>query len=150
MIDKEAIKARLEAATPGPWKVVDEELCIVIAPGKKCPACKEGEPLLKVFLMVNGDTYHYHPGESHRIEQDGVPDPGLIAGNYDYEDGGIVEHCDTVFIAHAPTDIADLLEEVERLESELAKFKPCEVSKNHYHWPPDHSQEKVRVYHKEG
>lgn len=36
---------------------------------------------------------------------------------------------DADFIAHAPTDIADLLAEVERLESELAKFKKCE---NHY------------------
>lgn len=149
MIDKEAIKARLDAATPGPWKIVGEERCVIIDSGEECYACKKGEPLLRTFQMDDGETYHYHPAPSHLIEQDGS-DSLLIAGNYDYEEGGIFDHCDTVFIANAPTDIADLLKEVELLEGELAKFKPCEVSKNHYHWPPEHSQEKVRVYHKEG
>ena len=114
MIDKEAIKARLDAATPGPWR--------------------EG----KVSGTVVSDT------------------PQTWNDGLDYEYYGGYPICESAltgdleFIANAPTDIAELLVEVERLEGELAKFKPCEVSKNHYHWLPDHSQEKVRVYHKEG
>lgn len=86
MIDKDAIKARLANATPGPWKV-----------GYSTdPEC---------------------PGTS-------------INGTYDcvIEPSGYLATDDAIFIANAPTDVADLLEEVERLEGEVGKFKECTSS----------------------
>ncbi len=87
MIDKEAIKARLEAATPGPWKYV--------------PCTGE-----------YGEAASAIDGAHDCVVE---PDSFLLAD-------------DAEFIAHAPTDIANLLEEVERLEAELAKFRECEDS----------------------
>jgi hypothetical protein len=52
----------------------------------------------------------------------------MVAGQWDYEEGGISEEADAVFIAHARTDIPALLAHIraqaltiERLRAEIAE-----------------------------
>ena len=79
-LDRDAIRARLQAATPGPWKVCPDE-------------ATEGDLEL------------------------------VCQGTVDQHAGPICMHpltsADAEFIAHAPTDVAALLDEVERLGQQL-------------------------------
>lgn len=88
MVDLDAIKARLNAATPGPWKVA-----------------------------IRQPSYHYW--SSHGI--DAKDDPVIEPSDYLSLD-------DAEFIANTPSDIAALIEEVERLQGELGKFHECKES----------------------
>ena len=53
-----------------------------------------------------------------------------VAGNYDYEEGGILHKADAIFIAAARTAIPELLTEIDRLRRErgepLAEFEHSE------------------------
>lgn len=89
MIDKEAIKARRDAATSGNWR---EGTC--------------GGAVVTDFPE----------GRSHLGEKE-------YYGGYPICESALEN--DRVFIVHAPTDIDDLLAEVERLEGELGKFHKC-------------------------
>lgn len=81
---EQAIRARLAAATGGPWTVDDDDPEYIVFPEK---GGYDGLVIAKV------------------VDQDEALFP--------------VEH-NGQFIAHAPTDIADLLAEVARLRGELA------------------------------
>jgi hypothetical protein len=78
------IKARAEAASPGPWNA--------------------------------------YAGEPDHVIQD--VNCVVVAGNYDYEDGGIIAPEDTAFIIAARTDVPALLAENERLR-ELTETCTC-------------------------
>lgn len=88
MIDKEAIKARRDAATPGPWKweVPFESIVSTAEPG-----------YLTDVLSVNIDEY-----DSPYLE---------------------LTQEDAELIVHAPTDIDNLLAEVEKLEGQVTLWK---------------------------
>ena len=82
MVDLDAIKARLNTATPGPWKVA-----------------------------IRQPSYHYW--SSHGI--DAKDDPVIEPSDYLSLD-------DAEFIANTPSDIAALIEEVERLRGHIDRW----------------------------
>ena len=87
--DLEAIKARAEAATPGPWAV----------------------PGANVFRVIAPEAEHHNP-------RMGACPPypwRVIAEPSSYDPSA----ADAEFIAHARTDVPDLVAEVERLRTEL-------------------------------
>ncbi len=102
------IGARMNAATPGPWRVEEtSHIACLLERGEEC--LHPDSPLLDSELMADikgAPTRVYHTHEAretpHRIEPD-------IAGNYDWEEGGIVHGDDAEFIAHARTDVPALV-----------------------------------------
>ena len=70
-------------------------------------------------------------------------------GTYNICDSaGEMDTANAELVAHAPTDLAELIAEVKRLQAELAKFYKCNEGKC-YAWAAGiyHSD---KVYHKEG
>ena len=124
--DIEAIKARAEAATPGPWEVVLEERRRYLKKNGKCDLCEKGIELLSEYVAGGREEVHVHRDSSHYIS--GTQQQG-IAGNFSYEEGGIIEHVDTVFIANARQDIPALLDYISELEAndEHAKCPPSQA-----------------------
>lgn len=84
-LDLEAIKARLDKATPGPWEWT-------IWPRRHMLVHRTGMKSLLTVLETQGEAVAEYP----------CADEG-----------------DRDLIQHAPTDIAALIEEVERLRAEL-------------------------------
>ena len=121
--DIESIKARADAATAGPWELVPEEDPCFLLKESVCESCVKGIKLITIEAQDNGSIIHRHWEASHCIT---VQDGPLIAGNYDYEVGGILRHVDTVFIANVRQDVPALLEYIAELEAKLDKFKLCE------------------------
>ena len=55
----------------------------------------------------------------------------VVAGNYDYDEGGIVDKADSDFFVRAPEDVLCLLAEVERLQGELSstqRARDCAIA----------------------
>jgi hypothetical protein len=135
----DAIEAREKAATPGPWEtrvfyasagVNDGSRTgwnpTNIANGQCCFCANPSGTLVREYRDEHG-TMHTHRF-SGSDEQDrwhyvyAMPDGTSIAGNYDYEDGGIASKPeDADFIAHARTDIPALVAEVRKLQGELRR-----------------------------
>lgn len=86
------IRARLEAATPGPWNYDPRVGCVAVYSGEKRNCLATDEPFI-----------YYKPGV--RVRDGWETDPQ--------------HRSDAALIAHAPTDLADLLAEVERLREVL-------------------------------
>ena len=129
-----AIRVRLEAATPGPWETrvmyteaqVRDDKAWKGYPGLelgKCAACREGSELVKAFSEGH-KRLHLHrtpwPEDFHSIYD---LNGGSIAGNYDYDSGGIVSEADADFIAAAPADVAWLLERLEEAEDATDDYR---------------------------
>lgn len=99
------IRARVEAATPGPW------MGGYIAYWHKCqndcaePQWWNDEPGHNIVRVIE-------PGIG--VPKDEI-ESHVIAGNYDHGSGGIVHTNDLQFIAHARQDVPALLAEIERL-----------------------------------
>ena len=120
--DLEAIKARADAATAGPWEVEPDEEWRWLTVDTECDLCQGGVDLLKVVAHSDEEEVtegHRHWSPSHLI----TASSGRVAGNYDYEDGGIIRHEDTVFIANAREDIPAMLKYVAELEAELMRAR---------------------------
>ena len=120
--DIESIQARADAATAGPWEVEPEHEWEWLAEDTECDLCKRGVKLFEVVVDSDAEEAtegHRHWSPSHYIA---APREG-IAGNFDYDEGGIIRHEDTVFIANARQDVPALLEYIAELEAKLAKFK---------------------------
>lgn len=83
MSDLGAIRARAEAATPGPWE--------------------------------RGGKWN----ETAVYAKDGT----MIAGQWDYEEGGISEVPDADFIAHAREDIPTLLALIDEQQAEIERLR---------------------------
>ena len=104
------IRERLEKATPGPWvaKSISRRCVMNHAHG-------QGDCVYDVINFYDDDHEIYSAdGETH------------IAGRFGYENGGVVHKPDQTFIAHAPTDIAALLAEVDALREWREKVKLLE------------------------
>lgn len=118
-IDLDAIRARLEAATSGPWREC-----------KSYGAVVSDRPTLRYKSKEEADLDREFYGGYPICES---------ATSFDRE-----------LIIHAPTDIADLLTEVERLEGELAKFSPCDPNLEHDNTNIDYDDYCGRdIYHKD-
>ena len=120
--DLEAIKARADAATAGPWEVEPEHEWEWLAEDTKCDLCKRGVELFEV--VTDNDEGEITEGHKHWSPSHYIAAPREeIAGNFDYEEGGIIRHEDTVFIANARQDVPALLEYIAELEAELTNIK---------------------------
>lgn len=93
-IDLDAIRARVDAATPGPWRVVQEH-------GRDIA----DEGYSRIWIQAEA-------GEQHDIA-DLIDD--------DSANGSPLADENAEFIAHARQDITDLLAEVDQLRAELAR-----------------------------
>ncbi|MFD8488673.1 hypothetical protein [Streptomyces sp. NPDC059712] len=126
---EEDIRARLVAATPGPWEPGDVWLTaglIFSATGERvedggathCAYCHLGPPSWSGRRDINGTVMpaHQHrnpePYDDHAVSSAGGE---LVA----YEGGGILRAEDVQFVVHARVDVALLLAEVERLRAQL-------------------------------
>lgn len=110
MTREEEIQARLEAATPGPWRYNDKT--------------DHGSPLIvhanRCVQAKNLDSYR----EGFDLG-DPLPIVAFHQGDYDSEAWFICEDKDGELIAHAPEDIAYLLEENARLRALLVERCPA-------------------------
>ncbi|MEZ2373093.1 hypothetical protein [Arthrobacter sp. RCC_34] len=108
-LDLDRLEALADAATPGKWMARADELTWMLEPDDEfgCGYCEDGAPLIivKEFGSDSGRSFtmHYHQGATHHVEVDGSDNP--ITGNYDYEEGGILETADAVFIAETGPDV---------------------------------------------
>lgn len=92
-LDLVAIRARAEAATPGPWAI----------------------PNANVFRVIAPDAQHTNPKQGM-----GPPYPWRIVADMGDQDGNAA---DALFIAYARTDVPALLAEVVRLRAALAQVR---------------------------
>lgn len=134
-LDLDAIRAREAAATPGPWvagdvfghaSVIFNRFGKIVGAGHvdatRCALCPLGEPVWTGRRDINGEDM---PAHRHRERHPSHPEHlissaatgRLVAGNFNYETGGIIQPADTTFVEHARTDIPELLAEVDRLNA---------------------------------
>lgn len=134
----EGIRVRVMATTPGPWvqgyisceqvsdgSMVDRPSGSPIPVGR-CRKCMS-EP--HACTMRGRNSYGvFHVCQSSRMRDHNfwwapvysISTGDVVAGNYDYEEGGIVTKADSDFFVRAPEDVLCLLAEVERLQGELS------------------------------
>lgn len=130
------IEATEKAASPGPWEPGDIWLTAGLiwdADHKRvdpktathCGYCGIGEPVWTGRADINGTVMRAH---RHRDPEPYEPDHKIsgadgasVAGNYDYEVGGILRPEDTAFICAARTAMPALLAEVKRLRQRIAE-----------------------------
>ncbi|MEU2924162.1 hypothetical protein ABZ636_03745 [Streptomyces sp. NPDC007251] len=109
-LDLDAIQARTEAATPGPWGTYhDGSELDYIDIAADLEETDTGFRCRRQIAMTVDEPIDNDP--SHKewtVEQDRQQ-----------------IHADAAFIAHAPEDIAALLAEVHRLRAELARRVQC-------------------------
>ena len=101
MLDLEPIKARLTEATPGPW-----DFCTF----KTYPDEYPNDPDAKKekWIQVHAEDYKWTLGWRTHYDYERLESPGF---------------CDAKLIANAPTDLAALVAEVERLRLEAEIHK---------------------------
>jgi hypothetical protein len=101
MIDLEPIKQRLAAAEPGPWRWAYLYQC------RGTHWCLENDRSAALGATINHHLVTFSTEE------------------YDYDDDNNATRLDQTpdfqLIEHAPADLADLIEEVERLRAALPK-----------------------------
>ena len=88
-----------EDATPGPWRFEAPERSEVHGKCELCP-CSGGRDDYE-FVSESADRHVHLWHESHII----YAGEKVVAGNYDYEDGGIIERRDRDYIAAASPDV---------------------------------------------
>lgn len=95
MIGLDAIKARAEAATPGPWGALGGNIM--------------------------------GPREDESVASVGLPQAGTGCAHHATTD---IQHrmADATFIAHARTDVPELVAEIERLRSALVGLAECHTA----------------------
>lgn len=124
-LDLDAVKARLAAATEGPWEHGDRQHIAGVTgrsgPGE-CDYCHKGEPTWIGVRDINGTLMEAHvhtdpkPWWEHGIYA--MRDDGSVCVTYESEDyGTTMTEGDAALIANAPTDLAALIREVERLRA---------------------------------
>ena len=125
-IDLDELERLAAAATPGPWlrgwwSAQAEEMC----------QCEQKGPL----LGKRPQQQYHGAGPFHVHESDFFPDDHVIsgpapacesiAGNYDYESGGIVAEADAAYIAALdPATVSELIRLARLSRTEPAKETP--------------------------
>ena len=117
MIDLDELQKLAEAATPGEWTIEkDYHRCYLLV-DEDCEHKKSSLTERTVYRKSEGDiedaVLHVHESyEAHRISPD-------VAGNFDYEEGGIIKTADAEFIAAAnPQVILELIERLRQVGAE--------------------------------
>ena len=124
------LRALSAAATPGPWEAGDVWSwagCGFMGLGAdECTLCaRMGDPVWTGKADINGKRMHAHKHRNphpyavdHRISGPN----GEVAGNYDYEEGGIIDPADLALIVwlvnHAQA-LADLWDDNARLRAAI-------------------------------
>lgn len=123
------IKARLEGISPWPWAAdwrYEEH-------GAGSPSCIEtcGRGKQPDCVRHEGTRYESHSFRTTIVEEVlGANGQHVVCFGHDYDDYGSVGDEDGAFIAEAPSDIAWLVSEVERLRAvERAVSESWEESK---------------------
>ena len=118
----EQLRQLEQAATPGPWEHGDVwRLAGVLYDDGTCVLCERmGAPVWKGMADINGERMMAHKhrdpepwGIGHLLS---APD-GLVAGNYDYETGGVINPDDATLIAAARNALPALLDIAEAAEA---------------------------------
>jgi hypothetical protein len=97
----QAIKARAEAATPGPWET------------------REDSDFYQGGRYIGTGPYHYTTGSEKPGRPSTHPEDCYFKTDVCRVQSG---EADETFIAHARTDVPALLAEVERLKAELVNL----------------------------
>ena len=98
-----AIRARLDAATPGPWKISGEL------------------PDYEHYTRICVESWIF---DAIDIDVPVCPD-GFTKGEIDERDN---PQADAALIAHAPTDIAALLDAIAARDAEIERLRKIELS----------------------
>lgn len=114
----QAIKARADAATPGPWGTFDTD---------------DEVHMCAIGVSTNGHEpwFELNASEDENGHQHVVAMTLLQSPRYACHASGKWAE-DAEFIARARSDIPALLAEVERLKAELAILKPLEITAREY------------------
>lgn len=129
------LRAAGEAATKGPWYRGQRIISAGIEPRGmegtgKCALCHPSRPLHSVVPNGYHSEYFEKPCDLHRHidpEPSGSDhviqseDGELVAGTYDYDEGGIVHPADATFIALARNHWGELLDEIDGLRRDLTE-----------------------------
>jgi hypothetical protein len=119
-LDLEPIKKRLAAATPGPWKWCDGNG--VPEDAGQVYLYKGGELELQDPYVFDGFYSLWQHIEIEEPEGEAQEEPVISQIEYEgYIHEMTISKEDAALIAAAPTDIAALIAEVERLREQLAK-----------------------------
>ena len=97
--DVAELRRLAENATPGPWTFEAPQRFEVPIERELCCCSGVGDEYELVSETADGHVHLWH--ESHII----YAGENVVAGNYDYEDGGILERRDRDYIAAASPDV---------------------------------------------
>ena len=97
--DLAELRRLAENATPGPWTFEAPQRFEVPIERELCCCSGVGDEYELVSETADGHVHLWH--ESHII----YAGENVVAGNYDYEDGGILERRDRDYIAAASPDV---------------------------------------------
>src|SRR6185312_12884606 len=117
MLDLEPIKKRLKAATPGPWE--SDTTKNEGSYGDGGPDCHEGYSSYQIIVEVDGKVQSLCDSINADHQLIEVDHGGDENGEW-FDAWDEIARRNFDLIAHAPTDLADLLAEVERLRTEVA------------------------------
>ena len=108
--DLAELRRLAEAATPGPWTFEAPKRFEVHIERELCRCSGVGDEYEFVSETADGHVHLWH--ESHII----YAGEEVVAGNYDYEDGGIIERRDRDYIAAAnPATVLGLLDRLTHM-----------------------------------
>ena len=108
--DLAELRRLAEAATPGPWTFEAPKRFEVHIERELCRCSDVGDEYEFVSETADGHVHLWH--ESHII----YAGEEVVAGNYDYEDGGIIERRDRDYIAAAnPATVLGLLDRLTHM-----------------------------------
>ncbi len=109
-------RKRLEAITPGPWRKGSPQIQCLLKHEHAKGQCK-----YEHIGWYDGNSIHQDRAYVYGSNPDDCEDvdAGLIVGMWDYEEGGIRKAEDADFIAHAPSDVRWLIEQIERMREML-------------------------------
>lgn len=117
------LREALEKATERPWELGDVWSwagCGFNGNGPdECVLCSRmGEPVWRGRSNINGKRVHSHKHRNpHPYQGDHrISNPlGLVAGNYDYEEGGIIDPADAAVIVAAVNALGGALDVIDAL-----------------------------------
>ena len=108
--DVAELRRLAEAATPGPWTFEAPERVEVHIERELCRCSGAGD---EYEFVSEGAGHHVHLWRESHIIHAGEK---VVAGNYDYEDGGIIERRDRDYIAAAnPATVLGLLDRLAHM-----------------------------------
>ncbi len=144
MIPEYEVKAmleRAEKATPGPWRKGSPRIqCLISIDGHRHGEgnCKYEHTGWYDFGGIYQDRKY---GHGAKPDDDSDEEAGLIAGMWDYEEGGVRREEDQEFIAHARTDLPRLAEAYLELVENLKKIAEWPAS-----YPANANIQRIREF----